>query len=145
MTLPMWASLCWQVCARTCSFVWRPALAGRVPLLWAWHSFAHTFSSPPHFPFNPAAPTNLGYTETSVVFTKGSAISDNSPSADGDDVVSYAISPALPTGLAFSTSTGVISGTPSVLSTTATAYTVTATNSGGDDTVDVTITVNDGE
>jgi DNA-binding beta-propeller fold protein YncE len=42
----------------------------------------------------------------------------------------YAISPALPTGLNFDTSTGTISGTPTT-TFTATNYTVTATNGSG--------------
>jgi hypothetical protein len=52
----------------------------------------------------------------------------------------YSISPALPTGLSFSTSTGEISGTPTVGSL-ATDYTVNAYNSNGIDTTTVNITV----
>src|SRR5262249_4522994 len=66
----------------------------------------------------------------------------NMPSSGGGAVVSYAISPALPAGLMFSTTTGVISGTPTAVTPQAT-YTVTATNSGGFTTVGVTITIND--
>ena len=76
--------------------------------------------------------------------TKGSAISSNSPTVTGGDVVSWSISPYPPTGLSMSTATGVISGTPSVVAAS-TSHTVTATNSGGSDTFDVTIVVNDGE
>jgi hypothetical protein len=43
----------------------------------------------------------------------------------GGSVTSYSISPALPTGLSFSTVTGLISGTPTALSS-ATNYTITA-------------------
>ena len=89
-------------------------------------------------------PSSLAYSAGTSVYTKGTAITDNSPTSAGGDVVSYAISPALPAGLELDTTTGVISGNPSVLSTTATAYTVTATNSGGSTTARVTITVNDG-
>ena len=64
------------------------------------------------------------------------------PTASGGAIVSWSISPTLPTGLAFDTSTGAISGTPTVLSVS-TAYTVTATNTGGSDTAAVTIVVND--
>jgi uncharacterized protein YhjY with autotransporter beta-barrel domain len=46
----------------------------------------------------------------------------------GFGAINYAVSPALPTGLSFSTSTGQISGTPTVL-LTATTFTVTATDS----------------
>ena len=91
----------------------------------------------------PVIPSSLAYTDTSRVYTKNSIVSPNTPSSEGGPVVSYAITPALPAGLSLDTSTGTISGQPTVLSTTATTYTVTATNSGGEDTVDIVITVND--
>ncbi|MFL0163402.1 putative Ig domain-containing protein, partial [Aquirufa salirivi] len=56
-------------------------------------------------------------------------------------VTSYSISTPLPTGLLFNTTTGVISGNPSVTSP-ATDYTVTATNVTGSTTAVVRITVN---
>ena len=74
----------------------------------------------------------------------GTLITDNEPTSSGGDVVSYAIDPTLPRGLTLDLSTGVISGTPSELSTTPIEYTITATNSGGSDTFVVTITVNAG-
>ncbi len=55
---------------------------------------------------------------------------------------SYSVSPALPAGLTLSTSTGVITGTPTVVTTT-TSYTVTASNSAGSTTASLSITVND--
>ena len=55
---------------------------------------------------------------------------------------SYSVSPALPAGLTLSTSTGVITGTPTVVTTT-TSYTVTASNSAGSATASLSITVND--
>lgn len=55
-------------------------------------------------------------------------------------MTSYSISPALPTGLSFSTTTGVISGTPTAITATA-SYMVTATNSGGLTNATVTITI----
>jgi uncharacterized repeat protein (TIGR01451 family) len=48
----------------------------------------------------------------------------------------------LPSGLSLNTTTGVISGTPTVVSANAT-YTVTATNSGGFTTFGIQIQVND--
>jgi hypothetical protein len=57
-------------------------------------------------------------------------------------VLSYTIAPALPAGLNFNSSTGVISGTPTTLSPSA-SYVITATNSGGSTTVSVSLTVND--
>jgi hypothetical protein len=55
-------------------------------------------------------------------------------------VDSYAVAPPLPAGLSLDTSTGIITGTPSALSAMAT-YTVTATNTGGNTTVDLSLTV----
>ena len=52
----------------------------------------------------------------------------------------YFISPALPAGLSFDTTTGTISGTPTTLSA-ATAYNITASNSSGSHTAQVTISV----
>ncbi|NUY80130.1 putative Ig domain-containing protein [Flavobacterium sp. MAH-1] len=89
---------------------------------------------------NDIAPSALSY-NTPNVFTVGTAISALNPTVTGN-VTSYAISPSLPTGLSFNTATGVISGTPTAISATAT-YTVTATNSGGNTTFDISITVND--
>lgn len=62
------------------------------------------------------------------------------PSNSGGSAASWSISPTLPTGISFSTLTGIISGTPtSTLSQT--YFTVTATNSSGSDTETVSITV----
>ncbi len=70
----------------------------------------------------------------------GQAITPDAPSVTGT-VSAYAISPQLPAGLALSTSTGVISGTPTAVSATA-AYTVTASNSSGSTTTHLQIAVN---
>ncbi len=91
---------------------------------------------------NDVAPSALTYSANPAIYTTGTAITNNTPSSSGGPVVSYSISPALPTGLSCSTSTGVISGTPTALSA-ATNYTVTATNSGGSTPATVNITVND--
>ena len=55
-----------------------------------------------------------------------------------NQVTGWSISPALPAGLDFNTSTGIISGTPQAASAS-TAYTVTATNSAGATTVTIYI------
>lgn len=65
------------------------------------------------------------------------------PTATGGAVVTWSVSPALPAGLAISATTGVISGSPTGASAAAT-YTVTATNSGGSQTVDLGIEVRSG-
>ena len=91
---------------------------------------------------NDAAPSSLAYTTPVPVYTKGTAISSNSPTNSGGTVVSYAVSPDLPAGLSLNTSTGILSGTPTVIARSA-VYTVQATNSGGSTTATLTITVND--
>jgi gliding motility-associated-like protein len=67
---------------------------------------------------------------SSYSFERTKAISSTTPTSTGGTVSSYSISPALPTGLTFNTTTGVITGTPSAVSASAT-YSVTATTAGG--------------
>src|SRR5690606_26694706 len=88
---------------------------------------------------NDVAPGGLSYNSPNV-FTVGQSIVPLVLTHD-PQVDSYSISPALPDGLAFDTTTGIISGTPATETATA-AYTVTATNSGGSVSFDVVITVN---
>ncbi len=88
------------------------------------------------------APSALSYGSNPAVYTKGAAITANAPSSGGDAVVSYSVSPALPSGLSLDTTSGVISGTPSAVTASA-SYTVTATNTGGSTTANVSITIND--
>lgn len=78
-------------------------------------------------------PTNLQYTITPSVL-RDIAWSNKLPSYTGSSpIASFSIMPTLPSGLNFNTSTGVISGTPTVISTNK-SYTVTATNDGGNTT-----------
>jgi hypothetical protein len=90
---------------------------------------------------NDAAPTSLAYTGSPFTYAKDIAIATLSPVSSGGAVVSYAVSPALPAGLTLNTSTGDITGTPTV-SSAATTYTITATNSFGSTTAPLNITVN---
>jgi len=92
---------------------------------------------------NDMVPSNLTYASNPATYTRGTAITANTPSSSGGVVVSYSVTPTLPAGLAFSTTTGVISGTPTVVAASA-DYTVTATNSGGFTTASLTIAVNPG-
>ena len=86
------------------------------------------------------APSGLTYSTNPVVYQNEAAITANTPSSTGGAVISYSVSPALPTGLNLNTSTGVISGIPATVIATAT-YTVTATNSAGNATVGLSISV----
>ena len=87
-------------------------------------------------------PSALSYTTSTADYIKGTPITANSPTSAGGAVASYSVSPALPAGLTLSTSTGVITGTPTAVTTTA-SYTVTASNSAGSTTASLSITVND--
>jgi hypothetical protein len=84
-------------------------------------------------------PSGLSYTPSSASGTVGTPISSLTPTVTGT-VTSYSVSPTLPLGLTFNTSSGVISGTPSVAASSA-DYTVTATNGTGSTTATVTIEV----
>jgi hypothetical protein len=84
------------------------------------------------------APNGLSYT-TPNVFTIDEAITNLQPTVSGENLV-FSIAPSLPNGLSFDTTTGIISGTPTVLQS-ATDYEVTATNSGGSVSFIVSIAV----
>jgi hypothetical protein len=60
--------------------------------------------------------------------------------SSGGTVASYSLTGTLPAGLSFSTTTGRITGTPTVTQT-ATTYTITATNISGSGTATFTLTV----
>ncbi|MGA3082249.1 MAG: putative Ig domain-containing protein [Terracidiphilus sp.] len=87
-------------------------------------------------------PSALSYSASAAVFTKGVAITPNSPTSSGGAVTSYSVSPALPAGLTLNTGTGVVSGTPTMVAATA-SYTVTASGVAGSTTTTLSITVND--
>ncbi len=69
-------------------------------------------------------------TQESSTLTKGTVVSSFIPvtGSGGSQTYTYSISPSLPTGLSFNTSTGAITGTPTV-SASLTTYTVTVTDS----------------
>ena len=78
----------------------------------------------------PNAPTELSYT-TPAVFVTNTAITNLVPSVkEGLGNIVYSVSPSLPEGLLLNDVTGIISGTPTSIQS-ATAYTVSATNSYG--------------
>ena len=91
---------------------------------------------------NDVIPSSIVYNGAPYTLNKDSAMVADTPSISGGDVESWSISPSLPTGLSFNTSTGEISGTPSIVSSN-TTYSVMATNTGGSATTTITIIVND--
>ncbi len=90
---------------------------------------------------NEVAPSSLAYSTNPASYILGAPITNNNPSYAGSPALSYSVSPALPLGLSFDPNTGVISGTPTVLSPP-THYTVTASNHVGSATADLNLTVN---
>lgn len=87
------------------------------------------------------APTAIVYPQTSIATYTGQAITPDIPGISGGPVASYSISPALPAGLNFNQSTGIISGTPTGTSAQA-SYVVTVTNTAGSiASAPVTITI----
>lgn len=90
---------------------------------------------------NDIAPSNLSYT-TPNVYTKDTAIVSLTPNVGGGAVTNYSISPNLPAGISINAVSGVISGTPTAISS-AGVYTVTASNTGGTVSFGLRITVND--
>ena len=83
-----------------------------------------------------------GYTVSPAEYVKFEAISNNRPRVKANGKMSYVIEPALPAGLDMDQETGVITGQPTS-ACVRTTYKITATNSGGSDTVDLTITVHE--
>ena len=87
-------------------------------------------------------PSGLTYSDPAAVYTKGTPIAPNNPSSTGGAATGYNVSPALPAGLVLSPTTGVITGTPTAVATTA-SYAVTASNSAGSTSFTLTIAVQD--
>lgn len=85
-------------------------------------------------------PPNISYTPSTLNAQPNTAITNLSPTNSGGASTSWSISPSLPAGLSFNTSTGVISGTPTAESPT-TSYTITATNAAGSSTATIQLAV----
>jgi hypothetical protein len=90
---------------------------------------------------NDAAP-GVDYARNTYVLVEGVPMTPLVPATTGGTVVDWSVNPALPAGLALS-STGEISGTPAALSAAAN-YVITAANSGGSDTFTLNLAVRDG-
>ena len=87
-------------------------------------------------------PSNLDYTPSSFILSLNTPMNPITPTSSGGPVVTWSVNPTLPTGLSIDSATGTISGTPTQITPSGT-YTITATNSGGSDSITVTIEVND--
>jgi hypothetical protein len=85
------------------------------------------------------APSGLSYTPAMISGTVGTPIANLTPAITGAQIT-YSIDPVLPTGLSIDPTTGVISGTPSAPAASA-LYTVTATNTAGNTTTQITVAV----
>ena len=92
---------------------------------------------------NDVAPNTIVYSSHDLILEKGTAMTTTTPAIGGGTVTTWEISPSIPSGLSFSSTTGAISGTPSSLQTTAVAYTIWANNSGGSTSTQMNITIND--
>ncbi|MGB2276095.1 MAG: putative Ig domain-containing protein, partial [Candidatus Poseidoniaceae archaeon] len=92
---------------------------------------------------NDVAPNTIVYASHDLVLEKGTAMATTTPAISGGSVTLWEIDPAVPSGLSFSSTTGAISGTPTILQTSAVKYTVWANNSGGTASTEVNITIND--
>ncbi|MFM1820329.1 MAG: hypothetical protein RLZZ402_688, partial [Bacteroidota bacterium] len=76
-----------------------------------------------------------------IIYQSSTPITPKVPTnTNGGVITSWSIGPSLPSGLQFDTNTGVISGTPSTLST-AQNYIITATNATSQKTVSVNLSV----
>jgi hypothetical protein len=91
---------------------------------------------------SPQAP-DLGFLAVSVYqYNRNVSITPITPSNGGGTATSWNVVPSLPSGLTISQTTGAISGTPTSTQS-AISYTITATNSGGSDSLNISIEVLD--
>ena len=79
-------------------------------------------------------------TSTSETVTVANPVVGYSINSTGGTIARYAISPATPTGIVFSTTTGLLSGSPTAAAA-ARVYTITATNAAGKNLTAVTFTL----
>jgi len=93
---------------------------------------------------NPAVP-NISYAGVKTTYITGTAIASLTPTNTGgtpepNPTKTYTISPALPVGLYFDTTSGVISGTPTA-PTASNTYTITTQNAGGVNNTKITFAI----
>ena len=101
---------------------------------------ASIIPTPMWSPCNPLLPPNISYSPSSETWTQYVAISTWTPTNSGGTATSWSITPPQPSGITFSTTTGVFTGTP-LIAQSSTGYVVTATNSAGSSSVTVYITI----
>lgn len=94
----------------------------------------------PAFAAAPIAAPAFTISLASENVTVGNAIDGYSVSSTGGAISSYSISPSAPAGLTFNTSTGLLSGSPTSV-TSATTYTITANSASGSATRNFVLTV----
>ncbi|MBP01851.1 MAG: hypothetical protein CMM25_03435 [Rhodospirillaceae bacterium] len=88
-----------------------------------------------------AAPSGLSYSGTPFTLSRDYAMNTLSPTVTANPAVSsWTVSPSLPNGVSINASTGNITGTPTTDQSAAT-YTITATNSKGNTTTTISITI----
>lgn len=86
----------------------------------------------------------LTYANNSFSLTKNVAITAINPTSSSTQFVSYSVSPALPTGLSINSTSGIITGTPSVVSAAGTRVITATTASGCIATFNISFTVIEG-
>ena len=91
---------------------------------------------------NDAAPAGLTYPNPVLSLRRGTAVTAQIPTTTGGVPATYTVAPALPVGLVLNAATGVITGTPSAVSPSAT-FTLTAGNASGSTTCQIAIAVVD--
>ncbi|MQA40751.1 putative Ig domain-containing protein [Rugamonas aquatica] len=87
-------------------------------------------------------PSNLTYRTLSIIATQNQAMPSMAPSNSGGVATSYSVSPPLPAGLVLDTSSGLISGTPSMPSASQ-LYSVIASNSAGTTQINLNIAISE--
>ncbi len=87
-------------------------------------------------------PMNLTYNPQHMYLTKDIQMNPNQPTITGGSPGTFEIEPSLPSNLQFDSTNATISGTPTIEQST-TNYTVWANNSGGNESVIVSITIVD--
>ena len=97
----------------------------------------------PHAPAAPVSTPAFTLSASSESRAANSAATGFSINSTGGAIASFAISPAAPAGMSFSTTTGAFTGTPTTVAA-ATVYTVTGTNATGSAAQTFTFTVSSG-